>query len=75
MTPKYRGKIQIIPQGKYPKFDDTISKIDLLYRRDWKSWGIIKRNAQGFQIGDADWVYSKKEAVAFKKELEKEYKI
>ena len=55
--------------------DYNVSKIKMFYNRSAKSWGIAKYDKNDFQIDDAIWVYSKKEAINQKKEWEKEFKI
>ena len=55
--------------------DNKISSIVMFYNRSAKSWSISKRDKKGYQIGDATWVYSKKEAIDQKKEWEKEYEL
>jgi hypothetical protein len=50
-----------------------VAKIEIWYSWEWKSWGVLQYNAQGIQVGDGIWVYTKKEAIRVKKELEKKY--
>lgn len=55
--------------------DKPITKIEIYYSREWKSWGVLKYNDEGDQIGNGIWVHSKKEALIEKKELEQKYGI
>lgn len=53
-------------------------KVDYWYDSHTKSWVVQRKNNRGDQIGNADYVYSKKEALDLVKEynekFEKEYK-
>jgi hypothetical protein len=55
--------------------DKKVTKIVLWYSREWKSWGVIKYNKDGDQIGEVVWVYTKQEAINQKKEFEQEYHL
>ena len=55
--------------------DKKVAKIVLFYSREWKSWGIIKHNKDGDQIGDGVWVYTKQQALEQKKEFEQQYHL
>lgn len=52
--------------------DETIVEIDAWYDRHTKLWVIQKLNKDGYQIGDAEYVYGKQMAMKVKKELEAE---
>ena len=55
-----------------PKFDEKIAYIDCWYDRHTRLWVLQKMNKEGFQIGDATYIYGKKDALAYKKQLEQE---
>ncbi len=58
----------IISKNYKTSMDEKVAKIEMFYSREWKSWGIVKYNKDDNQIDDGVWVYSKKEAIAQKKE-------
>ena len=55
-----------------PAFDEKIAYIDCWYDRHTRLWVLQKMNKEGFQIGDAYYIYGKKEAQEYKKQLEQE---
>lgn len=75
MQKDYKKKITFAFPKTAEIFNYNVSKIKMFYNRSVRSWGIAKYNRNDFQIGDVTWVYSKKEALAQKKEWEKEFKI
>ncbi len=48
-------------------------KVDYWYDSNTKSWVVQRKNNRGDQIGNADYVYSKKEASDLLKEYEEEF--
>ena len=55
------------------EFDEKVVKIEAWYDRHCRLWVIQKLNKEGFQIGDAVYLWGKKDAMEYKKELEKEF--
>ena len=48
-------------------------KVEYWYDPHTKSWVVQRKNNKGDQIGNADYVYSKKEALDLAKEYEEEF--
>lgn len=48
------------------------TEVDTWYDRYTKSWVVQRKDSFGNQVGDADYVYSKREALLLKKEYERE---
>ena len=48
-------------------------KVDYWYDSHTKSWVVQRKNNRGDQIGDADYVYTKEEALRLVKEYEEEF--
>lgn len=57
------------------EFDEKVVSIDTWYDRHTKLWVIQKLNKDGYQVGDADYVYGKQAAMKETEELKKEYNI
>ncbi|MBQ6679512.1 MAG: hypothetical protein IJM76_05760 [Lachnospiraceae bacterium] len=53
-------------------FDDRVVSVDAWYDRHTRLWVIERLNKDGYQIGDAIYVYGKKDAMEIKAELERE---
>ena len=51
-------------------FDETVSEVKMWYDRHERSWRVWAENAEGYQIGDAYYVYSKQEAIWVKNNWE-----
>ena len=68
------GKIKLVGLT-FNDLDQKVSKIKLYYSREWRSWGVLKYNKHGDQIGEGVWVITKEQALKIKKELEKEYGV
>lgn len=64
----------VIQLGNYiaPEFDEKIAYIDCWYDKHTKLWVLQKMNKDGYQIGDAYYIYGKKTAMEYKKQLEQE---
>ena len=56
-------------------FDEKVVSIDTWYDRYTKLWVIQKLNKDGYQVGDADYVYGKQAAMKETEELKKKYNI
>ena len=71
---KAEEKVFKIVLGEYetPEFDETVVNIDGWYDRHTRLWTLQKMNKDGYQIGDAAYIYGKKDAMAYKKQLEEE---
>lgn len=52
-----------------------VVSVDAWYDRHTRLWCIQLEDENGYQIGDAEWVYGKTDAMARKAELEAEYNI
>lgn len=57
------------------KLDRKIAKIDAWYDRHTRLWCIELQNKDGYQIGEAIWVYGKTDKDATVAELREEYNI
>lgn len=57
------------------EFDENVVSIDTWYDRYTKLWVIQKLNKDGYQVGDADYVYGKQTAMKETEELKKKYGI
>ena len=55
------------------QFDETVANIDAWYDKHTKLWIIQLLNKDGFQIGDAIYVYGKKAAMQEVTELKAKY--
>lgn len=58
-----------------PEFDETVATIDCWYDRHERLWVLQKLNKDGYQVGDAMYVYGKKDAKKFADDLRREYGI
>lgn len=58
---------------EYIEFDEKVVKIDAWYDKHTRLWVIQKLNKEGYQIGDALYIYGKASAMIEKKNLEEEY--
>lgn len=58
---------------KEEQFDETVASIDAWYDRHTRLWIIQKLNKEGYQIGDASYVYGKKLAMQVTAELKEQY--
>lgn len=57
------------------EFDSIVASVDAWYDKHTRLWVVQLLNKDGYQVGDAQYVYGKAEAKAVKAELEKEYNI
>lgn len=57
------------------EFDTAVTSVDAWYDMHTRLWVVQLLNKDGYQVGDAQYVYGKTEAKAVKAELEKEYNI
>lgn len=57
------------------EFDTAVTSVDAWYDKHTRLWVVQLLNKDGYQVGDAQYVYGKAEAKAVKAELEKEYNI
>lgn len=55
-------------------FDEAVVTIEAWYDRHTKLWVIQKLNKDGYQVGDAVYVYGKEAAMKAKAEMEEELK-
>lgn len=63
------GKMVIrIDDGLWEEFDTTIKEVRMWYDRHQRLWRVWAENADGYQVGDAVYVYGKKEAIWVKNE-------
>ena len=68
-------KFEIIGFDYDAQFDETVVTVDAWYDRHTRLWVVQKLNKDGYQVGDADYVYGKADAMRVKKETEKDYNI
>lgn len=68
-------KIRIVGFDVSKQFDETVVKIDAWYDKHTRLWVVQKLNKDGYQVGDADYVYGKTNAMEEKAELEKKYNL
>lgn len=59
--------------NEWEELDENITSIDAWYDKHTKLWCIQLVNSEGCQVGDAIWVYGKKDAMIRKAELENQY--
>lgn len=57
------------------EFDETVTQIDAWYDRHTRLWCIEKQNKDGYQVGDAIWVYGSKDKDITVADLKAEYGI
>jgi len=57
------------------EFDEKVVYIDTWYDCHTRLWVIQKLNKDGYQVGDADYVYGKQAAMKETEELKKRYNI
>jgi len=55
-----------------PAFDEKVAYIDCWYDRHERLWVLQKMNKEGYQIGNATYIWGKKDALEYKKQMEKE---
>jgi hypothetical protein len=53
--------------------DETITTIEYWYNRHETSWVVQLKTKEGYQVGTADYVYTKKEAENITKEYQLKY--
>jgi len=59
----------------FQPFDEKPAKIEKWYDRKTRSWVIELQNKEGFQLGNAEYVATKPEAIAEENRLKKEYNL
>lgn len=64
-----------IMDGGTVEFDSTVTSVDAWYDRHTRLWCVQLLNKDGYQVGDAEYVYGKAEAELVKAELKKQYNI
>ena len=64
-----------ILKEEWTELDETITDVDVWYDRRTRLWVIQKLNKNGYQIGNAIFVYGKKSAMETAEEIRKEYNI
>lgn len=52
-----------------------ITRIDQWYDRRTRSWVVQRMDAQGNQVGDAEYVYTRREADLIRRQWEVEYNL
>lgn len=55
--------------------ENKVVSVDAWYDRHTRLWCIQLEDENGYQVGNAEWVYGKADAMARKAELEEEYNI
>lgn len=63
----------VLKDYEVAEFDETVANIDTWYDRHTRLWVIQMLNKDGYQIGDAEYVYGKQEARRRTLELIREY--
>ena len=67
--------IKIGGNNCWSSFDETVSSIDAWYDKHTRLWCIQRLNKDGFQVGDAEWIYGKRAATERTIELKTEYNL